>query len=87
LTRLVAIIPAAIAAGLGGDSGINMLLIVSQVVLSFQLPFAVIPLLHIVSDEKVMGKFTIKGFRLFLGWSIALLIIALNCWLVFTQFL
>jgi manganese transport protein len=87
LTRLVAIIPAAIAAGFGGDSGINMLLIVSQVVLSFQLPFAVIPLLHIVSDEKVMGKFTIKGFRLFLGWSIALLIIALNCWLVFTQFL
>lgn len=86
LTRLVAIIPAAIAAGLGGDSGINMLLIVSQVVLSFQLPFAVIPLLHIVSDEKVMGKFKIKGFRLYLGWSIAILIMTLNCWLVFTQF-
>ena len=87
LTRLVAIIPSAIAAGLGGDSGINMLLIVSQVVLSFQLPFAVIPLLHIVSDEKVMGKFSIKGFRLYLGWGIAILIISLNCWLIVKQFI
>lgn len=87
LTRLVAIIPAAIAAGVGGDSGINMLLIVSQVILSFQLPFAVIPLLHIVSDEQAMGKFTIRGFRLYLGWAIALLIISLNCWLVVKQFI
>ncbi len=55
-TRLLAIVPAVLATALGGDSSANFLLILSQVILSFSLPFAVIPLVHLTSTAKVMGK-------------------------------
>ena len=87
ITRLIAIIPAAVAAATSGDQGINTLLIVSQVVLSFQLPFAVIPLLQAVCDEEVMGaRFVVRGCSRVAGWMIAALIIGLNGFLVYVQF-
>jgi Mn2+/Fe2+ NRAMP family transporter len=87
VTRLIAVVPAAITAATSGDQGINSLLIVSQVVLSFQLPFAVIPLMQAVCDEELMGaRFAVRGCSRVAGWLIAALIIGLNGYLVFVQF-
>ena len=60
ITRLLAIVPAALVILINGEGNVDSLLIFSQVVLSMQLGFAVIPLIHFVSDKKTMGKFAIK---------------------------
>jgi len=62
LTRLIAIIPAVLVIVIYGDEQLDALLIFSQVILSLQLGFAVIPLIHFVSDKKTMGKFVIKTY-------------------------
>lgn len=78
ITRLVAIVPAAITAMVAGDSGIARLLVFSQVVLSLQLPFAVIPLVRFVSDRHKMGSFVIPRWQQGLAWLAAGIIVTLN---------
>ncbi len=85
LTRLIAIVPAFLTIYLLGDGATGKLLIFSQVVLSLQLGFAVIPLIHFVSDKKKMGEFTIPIWQKICSWVAALVIIGLNVKLVFNE--
>ena len=78
ITRLIAIIPAIIVIAMFGEDEVDSLLIFSQVVLSLQLGFAVIPLIHFVSDKKTMGSFAIKPFIQFLAWAVASVLVYLN---------
>jgi manganese transport protein len=78
ITRLLAIIPAIIVIALFGEDKIDSLLIFSQVVLSLQLGFAVIPLIHFVSDKKTMGSFTINPVIQSLSWIVAAILVYLN---------
>jgi manganese transport protein len=77
-TRLIAIIPTVIVIKVSGDNAINSLLILSQVILSLQLPFAIIPLLHFTSNRKRMGEFASKIWVMILAWTAASLITLLN---------
>jgi manganese transport protein len=74
ITRALAILPAVVIIGLRGDSSVNDLLTLSQVVLALQLPFAMFPLLHFTSSRKHMGKWKNGPFLLLAGWASALLI-------------
>jgi manganese transport protein len=78
ITRLIAIVPAVIVTALYGASGTAKLLILSQVVLSLQLSFAVIPLVLFVSDRKKMGEFVISWWMKTLAWGTAGAIVVLN---------
>lgn len=78
VTRLVAIIPAVIVTAIGGEKSVNRLLIISQVTLSFALPFAVFPLVHISSDPKRMGEFANNRVTKILAYSIAFFLVLLN---------
>jgi len=78
ITRLIAIIPAFLVIFLLGEDATGELLILSQVILSLQLGFAVIPLIHLTSDKKQMGEFANKGWVKILAWLIALTIVSLN---------
>ncbi len=78
VTRLIAIIPAVIVTWYYGASGTAQLLILSQVILSIQLPFAVIPLMMFASDKKRFGALAAPTWQLALGWLIAAVIVALN---------
>jgi manganese transport protein len=78
MTRLIAIIPAVIVILINGENNIDSLLILSQVILSLQLGFAIIPLIHFTSDKKTMGKFVIKPVVLILASLIAAILIYLN---------
>jgi manganese transport protein len=78
ITRVVAIVPAVIVIGLYGEGKVTSLLILSQVILSFQLPFAVIPLVHFTSDRKRMGAFANSRFTSILAWIVAVAILAFN---------
>jgi len=83
LTRLVAIVPAVLVIGLMGEGRVDELLIFSQVILSLQLGFAVIPLIHFVSDKNTMGEFAIKSWVKILAWIVASILVYLNASLVF----
>lgn len=83
LTRMLAIVPAVIAILYAGEHMVDEMLIFSQVLLSMQLAFAVIPLIHFVSDKKRMGVFTIKPLVKLLAWTIAIIIVILNLKLVY----
>ena len=85
LTRLLAIIPAFITILYFGESALGKLLIFSQVVLSLQLGFAVIPLIHFTSNKKLMGNFAIKTWVKVLAWLSAGIIISLNAKLVIEE--
>ncbi len=85
ITRALAIVPAVIALSYFGESYTGKLLVLSQVVLSLQLGFAVIPLIHFVSDRKTMGKFVIKPWVKLISWVVAAVIVGLNVQLVFQQ--
>lgn len=78
VTRLIAIIPAIIVTWYYGASGTAQLLILSQVILSVQLPFAVIPLMMFASDKKRFGALAAPTWQLALGWLIAAVIVGLN---------
>ena len=82
ITRAAALIPAVIVIALTGSEGTYQLLILSQVVLSLQLPFAVIPLIHFTSDPTKMGAFVNPPLVKALAWAVAAVIVALNLWLV-----
>ncbi len=85
MTRLIAIIPAVIVILINGEENIDSLLILSQVILSLQLGFAIIPLIHFTSDKKTMGKFVIKPFVIFLASLIAAVLVYLNLSMVIGQ--
>jgi manganese transport protein len=85
LTRLIAIIPAVIVILINGEENIDSLLILSQVILSLQLGFAIIPLIHFTSDKKTMGKFVIKPLVIFLASLIAAILVYLNINMVVEQ--
>src|SRR5664279_1123345 len=82
ITRLLAIIPAIIVIAYFGENKVDSLLIFSQVILSLQLGFAVIPLIHFVSDKNTMGEFTIKPIIQFFAWLVASALVYLNVRLV-----
>jgi manganese transport protein len=83
ITRLIAIIPALIVIWAYGDRGTGPLLILSQVILSLQLPFAVFPLLQFTSDRTKMGRFALPPWMRALAWPVALVIAGLNAWLLY----
>jgi manganese transport protein len=83
LTRAIAIIPAVIVAGLYGERGTGELLILSQVVLSLQLSFAVVPLVMFTSDRVKMGRFVNPAWLKILAWAVTAVIVALNGYLLF----
>lgn len=85
ITRLIAIIPAYLVIILYGESKTGALLVLSQVVLSLQLGFAIIPLIHFTSDKVKMGEFANKMWVKLLAWSIALVIVGLNVQLVINE--
>ena len=82
LTRLIAIIPALITILIFGDDKLDGLLVLSQVVLSLQLGFAIIPLIHFVSDKSTMGEFVIKLPVKITAWIVATILVFLNAKLV-----
>ena len=78
ITRGIAIVPVVIVTALYGDKGTAQLLVLSQVILSMQLPFAVIPLVRFVSDKRKMGVFVIPVWVTVLAWLVASVIVILN---------
>jgi manganese transport protein len=86
ITRLIAIVPAVIVAIFYGQSGTAKLLILSQVILSLQLSFAVFPLVMFTSDRAKMGRFANSRSVKLLAWSAALVIAGLNGWLLVQTF-
>lgn len=85
MTRLIAIIPAVIVILINGEENIDSLLVLSQVILSLQLGFAVIPLILFVSDKKTMGGFAIKPLTKVLAWLITSILVYLNLRMVTEQ--
>lgn len=85
-TRGLALIPAVIVVYTSGEKEVYKLLILSQVVLSLQLPFAIIPLIRFTSDRERMGEFANKGWVKVLSGAVAAIILSLNLWLVNNTF-
>ena len=85
MTRLIAIIPAVIVILINGEDNIDSLLVFSQVILSLQLGFAVIPLIHFTSDKHTMGKYAIKPLVIVLASAIAAILVYLNIRMVTEQ--
>ncbi len=83
ITRLIAIIPAVIVIAVYGEKGTGDLLILSQVILSLQLSFAVIPLVMFTSDKRKMGPFVSPKWLSFLAWVVAVIIAGLNVYLLY----
>jgi manganese transport protein len=86
ITRSIAILPAVLVIGIAGEGKVTSLLILSQVVLSFQLPFAVIPLIQFTGDRNKMGVFTNSRFTVVIAWIVAAAILFFNAellWLIF----
>ncbi|MFM2358826.1 MAG: hypothetical protein RLY16_819 [Bacteroidota bacterium] len=78
LTRLIAIVPAMLVVLIYGEDRVDALLVLSQVILSLQLGFAIIPLIHFVSDREKMGEFVINPIVKILAWLIAVVLVYLN---------
>jgi manganese transport protein len=86
ITRSIAIIPAALVIGIAGENKVTSLLILSQVILSFQLPFAVIPLIQFTSSRVKMGEFVNSRLTVVIAWIVAAAILFFNgelLWLIF----
>jgi manganese transport protein len=86
LTRLIAIVPAVIVSVIYGEKGVGQLLILSQVILSLQLSFAVVPLVQFTSDKVKMGKFVNPRWLTITAIFVTVLIVALNAYLLFQTF-
>ena len=78
ITRGIAIVPVVVVTALYGEKGTAQLLVLSQVVLSMQLPFAVVPLVQFVSDKRKMGPFAIAPWLQAASWGVAGVILLLN---------
>jgi len=85
LTRMVAIIPAVLVILINGEGNVDALLVLSQVVLSLQLGFAIIPLIHFVSDKRTMGAYTIKPLTQVFAWLISIVLVYLNMKMILSQ--
>ena len=85
ITRLIAIIPALVVILIYGEDEVDYLLVLSQVILSLQLGFAIIPLIHFVSDKSKMGKFVITPTTKIFAWLIAVVLIYLNFKMVISE--
>ena len=85
VTRFIAIVPAVVTILISGDKDLDALLVFSQVVLSLQLGFAIIPLIHFVSDKRAMGEFVIKNWVKVLAWIVAGILVYLNLNLLWEQ--
>jgi manganese transport protein len=85
ITRLLALVPAVVVIGLAGEPATQQLIVLSQVILSLQLSFAVIPLIHFTSNRRNMGEFATPWWGQVLAWTTAAIIVALNGKLVFDQ--
>jgi manganese transport protein len=85
ITRTIALLPAVVVISISGDQGTYKLLILSQVILSLQLPFAIVPLVHFTSDKLKMGSFASKIWVKILAWITSVIIIVLNGKLVYDQ--
>ena len=85
MTRLIAIIPAVIVILVNGENNIDSLLILSQVILSLQLGFAIVPLILFVSDKKTMGVFAIKPLTKIAAWAVTAILVYLNMRMVSEQ--
>ncbi|SEW33563.1 Nramp family divalent metal transporter [Chitinophaga arvensicola] len=85
ITRLLAIIPALLVIIIAGDEEVGALLVFSQVLLSLQLGFAIIPLIHFVSDKKTMGIFAIKPVTKIFSWLVTILLVYLNMRMVLSE--
>lgn len=85
MTRLIAIIPAVIVILINGEQNIDSLLVLSQVILSLQLGFAIIPLIHFTSDKKTMGIYVIKPIVILIAVLIAAILVYLNIRMVVEQ--
>jgi manganese transport protein len=86
VTRLIAIVPAVIVIAIYGEAGTTPLIILSQVVLSLQLPFAVFPLVMFTGDPHKMGPFVNPRWVKVLAWTVAIIIAALNVYLLYQTF-
>ncbi|AZA60654.1 divalent metal cation transporter [Chryseobacterium indoltheticum] len=86
ITRLIAVIPALIVAIIYGEQGTTDLLVLSQVILSMQLSFAVVPLVIFTNDKAKMGEFVNKPFLKICVWIISIVIIILNLYLLYQTF-
>ncbi|RKN83781.1 Nramp family divalent metal transporter [Paenibacillus ginsengarvi] len=86
ITRLIAIIPAVIVTAIAGEKGTTDLLILSQVILSLQLSFAVVPLIQFTNDKKKMGEFANRLWLKIVAWAVAAVIICLNAYLLYSTF-
>jgi manganese transport protein len=82
LTRLVAIVPALLTILIMGEGSTTSLLVLSQVVLSLQLSFAVVPLVMFTSDRRLMGEFVNPRWLKVLAYAVAVVIAGLNAWLL-----
>jgi len=82
ITRLLAIVPAIIVIAIYGDKGTTPLILLSQVILSLQLPFAVFPLVVFTSDPRKMGPLVSPRWMQALAWAVGIIIAALNAWLL-----
>ena len=82
ITRSIAILPTVIVVWLMGEAGTEKLLLLSQVILSMQLSFAVVPLVYFTSKPEMMGEFVNARWLKWMGWSAAVLIAGLNGWLL-----
>jgi manganese transport protein len=78
LTRLLAIVPAILVIAIAGEKEVDGLLVLSQVILSMQLGFAIIPLIHFVSDKKTMGDYAIKPVVQVAAWIVTAILVYLN---------
>ncbi len=85
-TRLLAVIPAVLVIAIAGEKATTHLLLLSQVILSMQLSFAVIPLIQFTGNKQIMGEFVNAAWVRCVGWILALSIVALNIWLLVMQF-
>jgi manganese transport protein len=85
ITRIIAITPAVVTILIYGNEKIDYLLVLSQVILSVQLGFAVIPLIHFVSDKDTMGDYAIKNYTKIAAWIVACILVFLNVKMVFDQ--
>jgi len=87
VTRLLAVVPALITIAILGERSTSSLIVLSQVILSLQLPFAVVPLVMFTSDRAIMGKFANPKWLKSLAWTVSFIIIGLNIWLLVQTFL
>lgn len=85
VTRLIAIVPALIVISIYGEAEVDSLLVMSQVILSLQLGYAVIPLIQFVSDKKTMGKFVIRPITRIAAWVVATVLVYLNIRMLFNE--